>query len=102
MLSRIIEEEKSFIFVRLVVRFFWFFVFSILSEEFFEMIEDSEDRFGKEFSVFEKKEDVLMFFKFRLKRRWNDDFEVRELSKNGKFFWNGLGFRGLVTVVVDV
>lgn len=76
MLSRIVEEEKGIIFVCFVL-FIWFFVFiSILSEEFLEVIEDSEDRFGKEFSVFEKKEDVLMFFKFWLKWCWNDDFEV--------------------------
>lgn len=65
------------------------------------MTEDSEDRPGKEPSAPEKKEDALMPPKLRLKRRWNDDPEARELSKNGKFLWNGSGPRGLATAAAD-
>lgn len=67
------------------------------SDEPLEGTEDSEDRSGKESSVPEKKEDALMPPKLRLKRRWNDGPEARELSKTGKFLWNGAGPQGLAT-----
>lgn len=68
---------------------------SIPSEETLEGTEDNEGRAGQEPSVPEKKEDALMPPKLRLKRRWNDGPEARELSKTGKFLWNGAGPQGL-------
>ncbi|XP_075834772.1 ETS translocation variant 3 [Microtus pennsylvanicus] len=70
----------------------------IPSDETLEGTEDNEDRSGKEPSAPEKKEDALMPPKLRLKRRWNDDPEARELSKTGKFLWNGAGPQGLAAV----
>lgn len=70
----------------------------IPSDKPLEVTEDGEDRSGKEPSVSEKKEDALMPPKLRLKRRWNDDPEARELSKTGKFLWNGARPQGLATV----
>lgn len=67
------------------------------SDEPLEGTEDSEDRSVREPGVPEKKEDALMPPKLRLKRRWNDDPEARELNKTGKFLWNGAGPQGLAT-----
>jgi ETS translocation variant 3 len=94
--SRTMEEEKGTIFARPTAPPTWPSIpISTPSEEPLEVTEDSEDRSGKEPSAPEKKEDALMPPKLRLKRRWNDDPEARELSKTGKFLWNGAGPRGL-------
>lgn len=93
---RTIDEEKGTIFARPSAPATWPSVpVGIPSEEPLEVTEDNEDRSGKEPSAPEKKEDALMPPKLRLKRRWNDDPEARELSKTGKFLWNGAGPRGL-------
>ncbi|XP_003415215.1 ETS translocation variant 3 isoform X2 [Loxodonta africana] len=100
--SRTTEEEKGTIFVRPAAPPVWPSVpISAPSEEPLEVTEDSEDRPGKEPNTSEKKEDALMPPKLRLKRRWNDDPEARELSKNGKFLWNGSGPRGLAAAAAD-
>ncbi|XP_012892711.1 PREDICTED: ETS translocation variant 3 [Dipodomys ordii] len=100
--SRTIEEEKGTIFARPTAPPAWPSVpISTPSEEPPEVTEDSEDRSGKEPSAPEKKEDALMPPKLRLKRRWNDDPEARELNKTGKFFWSGAGPRGLAAAAAD-
>lgn len=100
--SRTIEEEKGTIFARPEAPPIWPSVpISTPSEEPLEVTEDSEDRPGKEPSAPEKKEDALMPPKLRLKRRWNDDPEARELRKDGKFLWNGSGPQGLATAAAD-
>lgn len=101
-LSRTMEEGKGTVFARPAAPPTWSpGPTSTMSEESLEVTEDSEDRSGKEPSVPEKKEDALMPPKLRLKRRWNDDPEARELSKKGKFLWNGSGPRGLATAAAD-
>lgn len=100
--SRTIEEEKSTVFAHPVVPPIWPSApSSTPSEEPLEVTEDSEDRPGKEAGAPEKKEDALMPPKLRLKRRWNDDPEARELNKNGKFLWSGSGPQGLATAAAD-
>ncbi|KAM4806118.1 ETS translocation variant 3 isoform X1 [Urocitellus parryii] len=100
--SRTTEEGKGTVFARPAAPPTWPpGPTSTASEEPLEVTEDSEDRSGKEPSAPEKKEDALMPPKLRLKRRWNDDPEARELSKKGKFLWNGSGPRGLATAAAD-
>lgn len=99
--SRTVEEEKGTIFARPAAPVWPSVPVSSPSEEPLEVAEDSEDRPGKEPSAPEKKEDALMPPKLRLKRRWNDDPEARELSKNGKCLWSGSGPRGLATAAAD-
>lgn len=94
--TRTIEEGKGTVFAHPSPT--WPSVsISIPSDEPLEVTEDSEDRSAREPGVPEKKEDALMPPKLRLKRRWNDDPEARELSKTGKFLWNGAGPQGLAT-----
>lgn len=99
---RTTEEEKGAIFARPEAPPVWPPVpISTPSEEPLEVTEDGEDRPGKEPSAPEKKEDALMPPKLRLKRRWNDGPEARELRKDGKFLWNGSGPQGLATAAAD-
>ncbi|XP_004714778.1 ETS translocation variant 3 isoform X1 [Echinops telfairi] len=101
-LGRTMDEEKGAIFARPTAPPAWPSVpVSTPSEEPLGVTEDSEDRPGKEPSAPEKREDALMPPKLRLKRRWNDGPEARELSKNGTFPWNGSGPRGLAAAAAD-
>lgn len=94
--TRTVEERKGSVFAHPSPT--WPSVsISIPSDEPLEGTEDSEDRSAREPGVPEKKEDALMPPKLRLKRRWNDDPEARELNKTGKFLWNGAGPQGLAT-----
>lgn len=94
--TRTIEEGKGTVFAHPSPT--WPSVsISIPSDEPLEVTEDTEDRSAREPGVPEKKEDALMPPKLRLKRRWNDDPEARELNKTGKFLWNGAGPQGLAT-----
>lgn len=100
--SRTVTEERGAVFARPAALPAWATVpISAPSEEPLEVTEDSEDRPGKEPSAPEKKEDALMPPKLRLKRRWNDDPEARELSKNSKSLWDGPGPRGFATAAAD-
>lgn len=97
------EEGKGAVFARPTAPPIWLATpLNTPSEDPLEVTEDSEDRPGKEASTPEKKEDALMPPKLRLKRRWNDGPEARELSKNGsKFPWSNPGARGLATAAAD-
>uniref|UniRef100_A0A8C5P141 Ets variant 3 n=1 Tax=Jaculus jaculus TaxID=51337 RepID=A0A8C5P141_JACJA len=96
-LSRTIGEGRDTIFARPSAPPTWPSVpSSIPNEE-----PDGEDRSDREPSAPEKREDALMPPKLRLKRRWNDDPEARELSKTGEFLWNGVRPRSLATAAAD-